>query len=77
MRKKLNKYNLRQKCIHRGGDYKNMQVTHILYSIDDNFKFHVIDPLMTFTEEGCKKYMKKIDKNNRNGRNGGAKVSYN
>jgi hypothetical protein len=54
-----------------------MQVTHILYSIDDNFKFHVIDPLMTFTEEGCKKYMKKIDKNNRNGRNGGAKVSYN
>ena len=75
--KKNKKYNLRRKSIDRGGDYKNVQVTHIIYSIDDNLKFNIIDPLMIFTEEERKKYMKKIDKNNRNGRNGGVKVSYN
>ena len=74
---KNKKYNLRRKSIDRGGDYKNVQITHIIYSIDDSLNFHIIDPLMTSTDEGRKKYMKKIDKNNRNGRNGGVKVSYN
>ena len=71
------KSNLRRKSIDRGGDYKNVQVTHIIYSINDELNFHIIDPLMISTDEGRQKLKKKIDKNNRNGRNGGVKVSYN
>ena len=73
---KNKKYNLRRKSIDRGGDYNNIRVTHIIYSIDDKLNFHIIDPLMISTDEGRKKYMTKIDKNNRNGRNGGVKVRY-
>ena len=47
-----------------------MQVTHIIYSINDELNFHIIDPLMISTDEGRQKLKKKIDKNNRNGRNG-------
>ena len=75
--KKNKKSNLRRKSIDRGGDYKNVQVTHIIYSINDELNFHIIDPLMISTDEGRQKLKKKIDKNNRNGRNGGVKVSYN
>ena len=75
--KKNKKSNLRRKSIDRGGDYKNVQVTHIIYSINDELNFHIIDPLMISTDEGRQKLKKKIDKNNRNGRNDGVKVSYN
>ena len=75
--KKNKKSNLRRKSIDRGGDYKNVQVTHIIYSINDELNFHIIEPLMISTDEGRQKLKKKIDKNNRNGRNGGVKVSYN
>ena len=70
------KYNLRRKSIDRGGDYKNIQVTHIIYSSID-INFHIIDPLVTSTDETRRKYMIKIDDKNRNGRNGKVKVSYN
>ncbi len=70
------KYNLRRKSIDRGGDYKNVLVTHIIYS-SININFHIIDPLVKSTEETRKKYMIKIDDKNRNGRNGKVKVSYN
>lgn len=70
------KYNLRRKSIDRGGDYKNIQVTHIIYS-NKALDFHIIDPLMIYTEEMRKKYMNKIDNKNRNGRNGKVKVTYN
>ena len=75
--KKNKKSNLRRKSIDRGGDFKNVQVTHIIYSINDELNFHIIEPLMISTDEGRQKLKKKIDKNNRNGRNGGVKVSYN
>lgn len=70
------KYNLRRKSIDRGGDYKNVQVTHIIYSSID-INFHIIDPLVTSTDEARRKYMIKIDDKNRNGRNGKVKVTYN
>lgn len=70
------KYNLRRKSINRGGDYKNIQVTHIIYSTR-TINFHIIDPLMSYTDEMRRKYMNKIDNKNRNGRNGRVKVSYN
>lgn len=70
------KYNLRKKSIGRGGDYKNILVTHIIYSTRD-LNFHIIDPLMSYTEEMRKKHMNKIDNKNRNGRNGRVKVTYN
>ena len=75
-RKKQKKYNLRRKSIDRGGDYKNIQVTHIIYSTKD-INFHIIDPLMTYTEEMRKKQMNKIDAKYRNGINGKVKVTYN
>ena len=70
------KYNLRKKSIGRGGDYKNILVTHIIYSTRD-LNFHIIDPLMSYTEEMRKRHMNKIDNKNRNGRNGRVKVTYN
>ena len=75
-RKNTKKYNLRRKSIDRGGDFKNIQVTHIIYSTKD-INFHIIDPLMSYTEEMRKKYMNKVDAKYRNGRNGKVKVSYN
>jgi hypothetical protein len=75
-RKKQKKHNLRRKSIDRGGDYKNIQVTHIIYSTKD-INFHIIDPLMAYTEEMRKKQMNKIDEKYRNGRNGKVKVTYN
>ena len=75
-RKNQKKYNLRRKSIDRGGDYKNIQVTHIIYSTKD-INFHIIDPLMAYTEEMRKKYMNKVDAKYKNGRNGKVKVTYN
>ena len=75
-RKNQKKYNLRRKSIDRGGDYKNIQVTHIIYSTKD-INFHIIDPLMAYTEEMRKKYMNKVDAKYKDGRNGKVKVTYN
>ena len=66
--------NLRSKSIVRGGDYKNILVTHTIYtSIDTDF--HIIDPLMVTTNETRKKYMIKIDEKSKNGRNGKVRVT--
>ena len=69
------KYNLRRKSVGRGGDYKNILITHIIYSPED-LDFHIIDPLMIPTEQENKKYKTSIDDKNRNGKNGEVKVSY-
>ena len=66
--------NLRSKSIVRGGDYKNILVTHTIYASTD-IDFHIIDPLMVTTNETRKKYMSKIDEKNRNGRNGKVRVT--
>lgn len=69
------KYNLRRKSVGRGGDYKNILITHIIYSPED-LDFHIIDPLMIPTEQENKKYKTSINDKNRNGKNGEVKVSY-
>ena len=68
--------NLRSKSIVRGGDYKNILITHYIYSSSD-IPFHIIDPLKETTDEIRKKYMIKINDKNRNGRNGKVRVTYN
>lgn len=70
------KCNLRRKSIDRGGDYNNIQVTHLIYSSRD-INFHIIDPLINYTDEMRKKYMNKVDSRYRNGRDGKVKVTYN
>ena len=65
---------LRRKSIDRGGDYNNIQVTHIIYSSRD-IDFHITDPLVISNEETRKKYRGSVDKNNRNGKNGSVKVT--
>ena len=59
---------LRRKSIDRGGDYNNIQVTHVIYSTRD-IDFHIIDPLVVLTEENKKKYRGSVDKYNKNGKN--------
>ena len=66
--------NLRSKSIVRGGDYKNILVTHTIYA-STYIDFHIIDPLMVTTNETRKKYMIKVDEKNRNGRNGKVRVT--
>ena len=68
--------NLRSKSIVRGGDYKNILITHYIYSSSD-IPFHIIDPLKETTDEIRRKYMIKINDKNRNGRNGKVRVTYN
>ena len=84
-RKNINKYrgqekssasHLRRKSFDRGGDYNNIQVTHIIYSSRDDIDFHIIDPLVIITEENKKKYRGSLDKKNRNGKDGSVKVEY-
>ena len=65
---------LRRKSIDRGGDYKNIQVTHIINSAMD-IDFHIIDPLEVVTDEKKKAYRKFLNKSNRNGKNGKVKVT--
>ena len=72
----MKEYNLRKKSIDRGGNYNNIQVTHIIYSTR-MLNFHIIDPLMEYTEEMRKKNMKKVDPRYKNGKDGKVKVSYN
>jgi len=66
--------NLRSKSIVRGGNYKNILVTHTIYTSSD-IGFHIIDPLIVTTNETRKKFMIKIDEKNRNGRNGKVRVT--
>ena len=66
---------LRRKSFDRGGDYNNIQITHIIYSSRD-IDFHIIDPLVIITEENKKKYRRSIDKTNKNGKDGKVKVTY-
>ncbi len=65
---------LKTKSIERGGDYNNIQVTHIINTTMD-IDFHIIDPLEKVTEEITRKYRKIINKSNRNGKNGKVKVT--
>ena len=64
---------LRRKSIDRGGDYKNIQITHIIDSALD-IDFHITEPLIIVTEEIKKKYRGTINKTNRDGKNGDVKV---
>ena len=64
---------LRRKSIDRGGNYKNVQVTHIIDSALD-IDFHIIDPLDISTDESRNKFKVKINKSNRNGKNGNVRV---
>ena len=68
--------NMRSKSIVRGGDYKNILITHYIYSSSD-IPFHIIDPLRETTDEIRRKYMIKLNDKNRNGRNGKVRVTYN
>ena len=72
---KKNSSNLRRKSIDRGGNYKNIQVTHIIDSAQE-IDFHITDPLVDVTEENKKKYRVKLNNYNRNGKNGKVKVVY-
>ena len=65
--------NLKRKSIERGGDYNNIQITHIIDSAN-NIDFHIIDPLVVVTEENKKKYRNTLNSSNRNGKNGKIKV---
>ena len=60
---------LRRKSIDRGGDYKNIKVTHII-NTSKNIDFHIIEPLEKITEEKKKKFKTIINKSNLNGKNG-------
>ena len=73
---KMKKYDLRKTSIERGGDYKNIRTTHIIYSTK-KINFHIINPLMSCSDEMRKKYMHKVDARYKNGKNGKVKVSYN
>ena len=73
---KMKKYDIRKTSIERGGDYKNIRTTHIIYSTK-KINFHIINPLMSCSDEMRKKYMHKIDARYKNGKNGKVKVSYN
>ena len=64
---------LRRKSIERGGNYKNVQITHIINTSMD-IDFHILDPLVQCTEETKNKYRGNINRNNRNGKNGKVKV---
>ena len=66
---------LKRKSVDRGGNYKNIKVTHIINSTLD-IDFHIIDPLDVSTDESRKKLKVNINKNNRNGKNGKVKVAY-
>lgn len=72
--KQEEKSHLRRKSIDRGGDYNNIMVTHIIYSSRD-IDFHIIDPLVTITEEKKKKFRGSVDKKNRDGKNGSVRVT--
>ena len=72
----MKKYDLRKTSIERGGDYKNIRTTHIIYSTK-KINFHIINPLMSCPDEMRKKYMHKVDARYKNGKNGKVKVSYN
>lgn len=67
--------NLRRKSIDRGGDYQNIQVTHIIDSAQE-IDFNITDPLVIVTEEYKKKYRGNLNKFNRNGKDGKVKVTY-
>ena len=73
---KMKKYDLRKTSIERGGDYKNIRTTHIIYSTK-KINFHIINPLISCSDEMRKKYMHKVDARYKNGKNGKVKVSYN
>lgn len=65
---------LKRKSIDRGGNYKNIQVTHIIDS-SLNIDFHITDPLVEITEENKKKYRGHLNKSNRNGKDGKVRVT--
>lgn len=65
---------LKRKSIDRGGNYKNIQVTHIIDSTFD-IDFHITDPLVEVTEENKKKYRGHLNKSNRNGKDGKVRVT--
>ena len=73
---KMEKCDIRKTSIERGGDYKNIRTTHIIYSTK-KINFHIINPLMSCSDEMRKKYMHKVDARYKNGKNGKVKVSYN
>ena len=73
---KMKKCDIRKTSIERGGDYKNIRTTHIIYSTK-KINFHIINPLMSCSDEMRKKYMHKVDARYKNGKNGKVKVSYN
>ena len=73
---KMKKSDIRKTSIERGGDYKNIRTTHIIYSTK-KINFHIINPLMSCSDEMRKKYMHKVDARYKNGKNGKVKVSYN
>ena len=66
---------IKRKSIDRGGNYKNIQVTHIIDSTLD-IDFHITDPLAVITEDNKNQYRMNLNKNNRNGKNGKVKVTY-
>ena len=72
---KNNEYRLKRQSLDRGGDYKNVRVTHIIDSTRD-IDFHIIEPLDVSTEESRNRFKIKLNKKNRNGKNGNVKVNF-
>ena len=63
-----------RKSVNRGGNYRNILVTHIINASHD-IDFHIIDPLDVSTVESRNRFKIKLNKNNRNGKNGNVKVT--
>ena len=66
-------FHLIRKSVNRGGNYRNILVTHIINASHD-IDFHIIDPLDVSTVESRNRLKIKLNKNNRNGKNGNVKV---
>lgn len=69
----LDEYKFSRKKLDRGGNYNNIQVTHIIFSKRDNPEFHIIQNLH---ENGLERKPLDLDRLRREGRLKGGKSTY-